>query len=199
MAHKIILTRRNKPDLECKVEHGKDVWRNGEQRGEGECTEVAGEVQIVLSRPWQMNTVWPCTPYWLPWDGRVNCLNLPLQNWHLGQKTIPINYYCILKKKSIISTEIANDKTQIAYNVTAKRKESRLGWCSVPCYQLHSSIIKYSISNYTWNPKMSYSLKATAHKLRPILLLKFSVQLLFAIPSQKRDKKTFLGNIWNRS
>lgn len=36
---------------------------------------------------------------------------------------------------------------------------------------------------------MSYSLKATAHKLRPILLLNFSVQLLFAIPSQKRDKK----------
>lgn len=50
---------------------------------------------------------------------------------------------------------------------------------------------------------MSYSLKATAHKLGPILLLKFSVQLLFAIRSQKqgekKKQKTFPGNIWNRS
>lgn len=36
---------------------------------------------------------------------------------------------------------------------------------------------------------MSYSLKGTAHKLRPILLLRFYVQLLFTIPSQKQDKK----------
>lgn len=55
VAHKIIQTRRNKPDLEWEGEHGKDVWRNGELRGEG--TEVAVQVQIVLSRPWQTNTL----------------------------------------------------------------------------------------------------------------------------------------------
>lgn len=55
--YKIIETRRNKPDLECEGEHGKDVWRNGEQGGEGESTEGAVQVQIVLSRPWQTNTL----------------------------------------------------------------------------------------------------------------------------------------------
>lgn len=38
---------------------------------------------------------------------------------------------------NIINTEIENDKTKIVYDVTAKRKESYLGWFSVPCYQLH--------------------------------------------------------------
>lgn len=41
---------------------------------------------------------------------------------------------------------------------------------------------------------MPYSLEAILHKLRPTLLLKFSVQLLLAVPSQRQDpKKCFLA------
>lgn len=45
------------------------------------------------------------------------------------------------------------------------------------------------MSNYTRNPKTSYSLETILHKLRPTSPLKFSVQLILAVPSQRQDPK----------
>lgn len=107
------------------VEHGMK-WRNGKLRDGRKCTKVARQVQDLLIRPWQMNTSdfpFPRCP--TDFHGmdegvpRVNCLHTPLRNRHPGHKTTAVNYYCMLKK-SVINTEIVNDKTKIGCNVTEK-------------------------------------------------------------------------------